>query len=53
MRLPTTRDVQRIQQFLKATWEASQGWLWLLLMWLSIAVNFSHIEDILAVCWRL
>jgi len=48
MRLPTTRDVAKIQQFLKASWEASQNWLWLALMWLSIAVNFSHIEDILS-----
>ena len=48
MGLPTARDVAKIQQFLKASWEASQNWLWLALMWLSIAVNFSHIEDILS-----
>ena len=48
MRLPTARDVQKLQSTLKASWEASQGWLWLALMWLSIAVNFSHIEEILS-----
>jgi DNA-binding transcriptional ArsR family regulator len=48
MRLPTARDVQRLQQFLKASWEAGQGWLWLALMWLLIASNFTHIESILA-----
>lgn len=43
-----TKDIQKAQEFAKVTWEAIQGWLWLALMWLSIGVNFTHIEDILA-----
>lgn len=42
------KDIQKSQEFAKAVWEAVQGWLWLALMWLSIGVNFTHIENILA-----
>jgi len=42
------KDIQKSQEFAKAIWEAMQGWLWLALMWLSIGVNFTHIENILA-----
>ena len=42
------RDIYKYQGIAKAAWEAMQGWLWLVLMWLSILVNFNHIENVLA-----